>query len=299
MIEITTGLVRQLINSQFPEWRDLEIKPVEKSGHDNRTYRLGDEMTVRLPSHERYASAVEKEVTWLPVFKPLLSLPIPAPVAKGEPTDEYPLPWSVNRWIEGDTVSNANIRNLNEFAEDLAGFLKELQAIDATNGIPAGIQNFHRGGNLAVYDGDTRSVIEKLTGQYDQKLLTEIWELALATKYEAAPQWLHGDVAVGNLLVQDGRLSGVIDFGTMGVGDPSSDLVMAWNFFDDESRGVFLRCMNVDPDTVDRARGWALWKALITYAWNEQGSEASGWGKRVIDVIVQDYKSGSPPILQR
>ncbi|WP_167201599.1 aminoglycoside phosphotransferase family protein [Paenibacillus sp. BK720] len=291
MIEMTTELVRRLISGQFPEWRGLEIRPVEKSGHDNRTYRLGSEMTVRLPSHERYASAVAKELTWLPVFKPLLSMPIPDPVAQGMPTAEYPLPWSVNRWIEGDTVTHANIRDLNEFAEDLAGFLKELQAIDAADGIPAGIQNFHRGGNLSVYDQDSRSVIEKLDGEYDRKVLTEIWELSLATKYESAPLWLHGDVAVGNLLARNGRLSGVIDFGTMGVGDPSSDLVMAWNFFDESSRKVFLNAMKADRDTVNRARGWALWKALITYAWNEPGSEASNWGKRVIDVIVQDYRT--------
>ncbi|ACT04803.1 aminoglycoside phosphotransferase family protein [Paenibacillus sp. JDR-2] len=291
MIEITTELVRGLIGSQFPEWKDLEIMPVEKSGHDNRTYRLGNDMTVRLPSHERYASAVAKELIWLPVFKPLLSLPIPAPVAQGKPTAEYPLPWSVNRWLEGDTVTYANIRDLNEFAEDLAGFLKELEAIDAKDGIPAGIQNFHRGGNLAVYDSDSRPVIEKLGEEYDRKLLTEIWELALATKYEAAPLWLHGDVAVGNLLARNGQLSGVIDFGTMGVGDPSSDLVMAWNFFDEASRKVFLSAMNADQDTVNRARGWALWKALITYAWNEPGTEASDWGKRVIDVISCEYAS--------
>lgn len=291
MIEITTERVRQLIDSQFPEWKDLEIVPVEKSGHDNRTYRLGSEMTVRLPSHERYASAVEKELTWLPIFKTHLSLPIQVPVAQGEPTNEYPLPWSVNQWIEGDTVTHANVLNLNGFAEDLAGFLKELEAIDASDGIPAGIQNFHRGGNLAVYDQETRSVIDKLSGQYDQKLLKEIWELALATRYPSEPLWLHGDVAVGNLLVRNGRLSGVIDFGTMGVGDPSSDLVMAWNFFDNESRDIFLSRMNFDQDTVNRARGWALWKALITYAWNEPGSEAYNWGKHVIDVIIRDYKS--------
>lgn len=288
MIEITTELVRRLINSQFPQWKDLSVRPVEKSGHDNRTFRLGNELTVRLPSHERYASAVEKELTWLPVFKPFLSLPIPAPIAKGEPTDEYPLPWSVNRWIDGDTVKRSNIRDQNEFAEDLAGFLLELEAIDASRGVPAGTQNFHRGGNLAVYDNDTRSVIETL--QYDQQLLTEIWELSLATTYQSAPLWLHGDVAVGNLLVKEGKLCGVIDFGTMGVGDPSSDLVMAWNFFDDVSRSIFLTRMNFDEATVHRARGWALWKALITFAWNEQGSEASNWGKEVIDVIIRDYK---------
>lgn len=290
MIEITTELVRRLIHSQFPQWKDLTINPVEKSGHDNRTYRLGNDMTVRLPSHDRYASAVEKELTWLPVFKPHLSLPIPAPVAKGEPTEEYPLPWSINRWIEGETVSHANIRDVNEFAEDLAAFLKELQAIDASGGVPAGIQNFHRGGNLAVYDNETRSIIETLSDEYDQALLTEIWELSLTTKYQSAPMWLHGDVAVGNLLVKDGRLCGVIDFGTMGVGDPSSDLVMAWNFFDDDSRRIFLNRMNFDDNTVHRARGWALWKALITFAWNERGSEASNWGKHVMDVIIRDYK---------
>ncbi|MFS0869052.1 aminoglycoside phosphotransferase family protein [Paenibacillus xylanilyticus] len=291
MIEITPELVRQLIHSQFPKWKELTIAPVEKSGHDNRTYRLGNDMTIRLPSHERYASAVKKEMTWLPVFKPLLSLPIPAPVAEGEPTEEYPLPWSINRWIEGETVSHDNIVDLNTFAEDLANFLTELEAIDASEGIPAGIQNFHRGGNLAVYDSDTRSVIDGLFGQYDQKLLLEIWDLALATRYESTPLWLHGDVAVGNLLVQDGRLCGVIDFGTMGVGDPSSDLVMAWNFFNDTSRDIFLGRMNADPDMINRARGWALWKALITYAWNEPDTESSNWGKRVIDVIIRDYNS--------
>lgn len=290
MFEITSELVRRLVDSQFPQWRNLDIRPVEKSGHDNRTYRLGNEMTVRLPSHERYASAVEKELTWLPIFKPLLTLPIPVPIAKGEPSNEYPLPWSINQWIDGDTVTHDNIHDLNEFAEELAKFLKELEAIDASRGIPAGVQNFHRGGNLAVYDHDTRSIIETLSGQYDQKVLTKIWELSLATTYQSAPLWLHGDVSVGNLLARDGSLCGVIDFGTMGVGDPSSDLVMAWNFFDDGSREIFLKRMNFDVDTVNRARGWALWKALITYAWNEVGSEASIWGKHVMDTIIRDFK---------
>lgn len=290
MIEITDERVRRLVDSQFPEWMGLELKKVEKSGHDNRTYRLGSEMTVRLPSHERYASAIEKELTWLPVFKPHLSLPIPVPVAEGAPTDEFPLPWSVNRWIDGDTVRHDNILNLNEFAQDLTSFLKELEAIDASRGIPAGVQNFHRGGNLAVYDDETRSAIETLSVQYDTKLLTEIWELSLATRYRSAPLWLHGDVAAGNLLVRDGRLCGVIDFGTMGVGDPSSDLVMAWNFFNDASRRIFLKLMDFDEDTVNRARGWSLWKALITYARNDNDSEASIWGKHVIETIIRDYK---------
>lgn len=289
MIEITTELVRGLIDTQFPQWSHLSIRPVEKSGHDNRTYRLGAEMTVRLPSHERYASAVAKEMKWLPVFKPHLSLPIPVPLAKGAPTDDYPLPWSVNQWLEGHTVTTSNIRDMKEFAVDLAAFLKELQAIDAKEGVPAGGQNFHRGGDLSVYEEDTRTALGNMADTYDTGLLTEIWELALATRYSAAPLWLHGDVAVGNLLVSNGRLSGVIDFGTMGVGDPSSDLVMAWNFFDDASRTLFLERMGFAEDVVNRARGWALWKALISYDWNEKGSELSEWGRRVIEVIIDEY----------
>ncbi|AZN38785.1 aminoglycoside phosphotransferase family protein [Paenibacillus albus] len=296
-IEITTELVYRLINEQFPEWKHLEIRPVEKSGHDNRTYHLGSEMTVRLPSHERYASAVEKELIWLPRLGAELSLPIPAPLAKGQPTKEYPLPWSINRWIAGETVTDSNIRDKNEFAEDLASFLKELEAIDATGGVPAGVQNFHRGGDLAVYDAETRSAIEHVaelelglgTSDYSASLITEIWELALATKHNSAPLWLHGDVAVGNLLTQDGRLSGVIDFGTMGVGDPASDLVMAWNYFDAASRSVFLGSMKLGDDMVDRARGWALWKALITCRWNDNQSEAAQWGRSAINRIIEEY----------
>lgn len=124
---------------------------------------------------------------------------------------------------------------------------------------------------------------------FSQNLLIEIWELALATKYSAAPVWVHGDVAVGNLLVKDGKLCGVIDFGTMGVGDPSSDLVMAWNFFDSKNRKLFLDIMSVDEGTVNRARGWALWKALITYDWNEKDSALSNWGRHVVDILIDDY----------
>lgn len=287
-MNVTTELVRELIRRQFPQWSRLAVVPVEKQGHDNRTFRLGEEMTVRLPSHERYAPAVEKEMRWLPVFKPRLSLPIPVPIAKGEPTHAYPLPWTVNRWLEGEPVSRSNISDMKELAADLASFLKELQAIDASSGPAAGAHNFHRGGNLAVYDSDTRSVIERVASLYNSDLLTEIWEQALAATYAAAPLWVHGDVAVGNLLAAEGRLCGVIDFGTMGVGDPACDLVIAWNFLDRTSRAVFWDKLGVEDSRIDRARGWALWKALITCDQSENGSEASEWGKRAIEAIVDD-----------
>jgi len=291
MLEITTELVRGLIDSQFPQWSDFPIRPVEKSGHDNRTYRLGEAMSVRLPSHARYAAAVAKETHWLQQFKSQLSLPIPSPIAVGEPTAQYPLPWSVNRWLEGETITASNVRDRGRLAQDLAAFLQELQAIDASNGMPAGKHNFYRGGNLAVYNEDTRMVMEKLDSGHDPRLLAEIWALALSTTYTDDPVWVHGDVAVGNLLVQDGRLSGIIDFGTMGTGDPACDLVMAWTYFDAASRKEFIANIGAPPDMMERARGWALWKALISYDWNERGSELSKWGRQVLDAIVDEYET--------
>lgn len=291
VIELTTAQVRKLVDEQFPAWRHFPLRPVDQSGHDNRTFRLGDELAVRLPSHERYAPAVEKEQRWLPVLAPQLSVPITVPVAEGKPTAGYPLPWSVNKWVEGETVTPANTPDLGRFAEDLAVFLRELQAIDASEGPPAGAHNFHRGGNLAVYEGDTLSVIDTLAGEYDQGLLTDIWRRACSTTYEGSPVWVHGDVAVGNLLVREGRLAGVIDFGAMGTGDPACDLVMAWTFFGETSRHVFFRSLVADRDVIDRARGWALWKALISYAWHDKGSATSQWGKRVLDEIVREYET--------
>lgn len=287
--KITTELVRRLIDEQFPAWRHLPLRPVDRSGHDNRTFRLGDELTVRLPSHERYAPAIEKEQRWLPVLGPRLSLPITVPVAKGEPTAYYPLPWSVNRWVAGEPVTSENTPDRERLAEDLAVFLQELQAIDAGQGPPAGEHNFHRGGNLAVYEAETLSAIDWLGGEYDRELLTDVWRRARSTAYQGAPVWVHGDVAVGNLLVKDGRLAGVIDFGALGTGDPACDLVMAWTFFDGASRDVFFRRLAADRDLIDRARGWALWKALITYAWNDKDSEAAKWGRRVLDGIALEY----------
>jgi len=283
-------MVRKLVDSQFPQWSALPIKPVEKSGHDNRTFHLGDEMTIRLPSHEAYAAAVEKEAKWLPILAGHISLPIPTPLALGKPTDYYPLFWSVNTWLEGDTVERGNIRDLCEFARDLANFLKELETAPALGGTPAGVQNFHRGGDLSVYDAQARESIKNARDLWDEKLLTEIWELALETKYTGEPKWVHGDVAVGNLLSRNGKLCGVIDFGTMGVGDPSSDLVIGWNFLDKKSRKVFFDAMGFDVSTINRARGWCLWKALISYDWNEKESELAIWGKNAVDEVLREYK---------
>ncbi|MCL2548656.1 MAG: hypothetical protein FWE76_05810, partial [Symbiobacteriaceae bacterium] len=146
--DISIELARQLIDSQFPRWQNLPVVLVEPGGHDNHSFRLGNEMVIRLPSAECYMSAISKERAWLPVFTRSVSLRIPIPIAKGEPSDLFPWSWTINRWIEGETLRADNINSMNELAHDLANFLRELQTVSTERGVVAGEQNFHRGGDL-------------------------------------------------------------------------------------------------------------------------------------------------------
>jgi aminoglycoside phosphotransferase (APT) family kinase protein len=287
---IDTTLVQRLITAQFPQWKDLQIKPVHRGGWDNRTFHLGKHMSVRLPSAEAYASKVEIEQYWLPKLSPHLPLPIPVPIAMGEPGEGYPWKWSIYRWIEGQTAAAEHIKDLTQFAIDLATFLKALQHCDTTGAPMGGPHNFYRGEEIAIYDDQTRQAINILTGKIDVVAVTAMWDQVLLTKWQFSPVWIHGDVAVGNLLVRDGRLSAVIDFGGMGIGDPACDLIMAWTLFQDESREAFRTSLALDQDTWMRGRGWALWKALIVAAGLIKSTPveaAASW--RIIDAILKNY----------
>ncbi len=286
-MEIDVALARQLVASQFPEWADLPVEPVEPGGHDNRTFRLGTRMSVRLPSHQRYAAQVTKEQEWLPRLAPLLPLPIPVPLAQGEPAAGYPWPWSVYRWLEGASAGVGRIDDLSRLATTLARFLRALHQIDPGGGPAPGPHNFFRGGSLTAYDAETRAAINALEGQVDRTSVTDVWEGALRASWQGGPVWLHGDLAASNLLVRGGTLSAVIDFGCSGVGDPACDLPIAWTFLSGPSREVFQAELPLDAATWARARGWALWKGLITLA-KLRGSP-SGEGeevKRVVDEVV-------------
>ena len=173
-IEIDADSVARLIAAQFPNWAGLPVVPVELSGWDNRSFRLGSDMSVRLPSASRYAKQVAKEQRWLPRLAPHLPLPIRIPVAMGQPSDAYPFPWSIYRWIDGEPATTAPISGLTEFATTLAGFLIALQAIDASEGPAAGTHNFFRGGLVSTYDGETRHAIAALASEIDTLLATEV-----------------------------------------------------------------------------------------------------------------------------
>ena len=228
---IDTNLVARLVASQFPQWADLPVRDVALQGWDNRTFRLGDELSVRLPSAEGYTPQIEKEHRWLPQLAPCLPLPIPAPLAKGQPAEGYPWEWSVYRWLPGEPAATACKSPISPGSPaDLAQFLGALYRIDPGDGPPAGPHSFYRGGPLSTYDAETRRSIEALRDEIDTDLATRVWEDALAATWHGPPVWVHGDVAVGNLLVNDGRLSAVIDFGCSAVGDPACDTVIAWTY---------------------------------------------------------------------
>jgi aminoglycoside phosphotransferase (APT) family kinase protein len=260
---IDADLARRLVGLQFPEWADLPVREVELNGWDNRTFRLGEALSIRLPAGDWYAKQVEKEQRWLPRLALQLPLQIPEPVARGEPALGFPWPWSVYRWLDGAPAAVSAPADEVAFAVSLGRFLVALGRVDTDGGPPPGEHNWFRGAHVSVYEHEVLEAVERLE-LFPRDAVMRVWEEAVGTRWEREPVWFHGDVAVGNLLVRDGSLAAVIDFGCAGVGDPACDVVIAWTLFDGASRAAFRRELGVDDATWSRGRGWALWKALIT-----------------------------------
>lgn len=268
-LEIDEPLVRGLLAAQFPQWADLPLAPVASGGTDNAIYRLGDELSVRLPRVDWATAQAEKEHLWLPRLAPRLPLAIQEPLALGEPAEGYPWRWSVCRWLPGQSALDAPCSRSGEAAVALAEFIVTLRQVEPADGPAAGTHNFHRGVPLAERDAGVRRAIEGLRDEdgIDVDRLSAAWEAALAVPpWDQAPAWIHGDLGPGNLIVHQGRLSGVIDFGCLGVGDPATDAMAAWTVFDAGAREVFRRALEVDQATWDRGRGWALtWIGALPY----------------------------------
>lgn len=263
---IDSRLVRELIEAQFPQWSHLEVREVENGGWDNRSFRVGDGLVARFPSAQAYAAQIEKEQRWLPTLARDLPLPIPSPVAEGRPGPGFPWKWSMYRWIEGTTWSSAKDVDSPTIAGDLGGFLTALHRVDATAGPRPGTHNFGRGGDLRAYDGEVSRALALLQGRVDERAALALWKRDAGTRWHAPPVWVHGDISPGNLLVREGRLAAVIDFGNLAVGDPACDLAIAWSWLDDDARREFKALLPLDEETWLRGRAWALWKASIVAA---------------------------------
>ena len=241
-------------------------------------------MTVRLPSGKDYVSQVEKENLWLPYLQEHLDYPISKPLAIGKPTDDYPYPWSIYQWIQGNTLFECPHINQKQFVKELADALKKLQAVDCQNGPDAGSHNFYRGGNLKVYHQATLDALKSLENRLPVQKLHAIWNQCISKVYTDQPVWVHGDIAPGNILIQNKKFYGLIDFGILAVGDPACDYAMAWTYFDEEARHIFLE--GLSRDMINRARGWALWKALITY--DDVNDDFGENARYTIDCILKE-----------
>ena len=259
-LPIDAALVARLLASQFPRWADLTIERVEPSGTDNAIYRLGTDMAVRLPRQRSSGDVPAEEFRWLPMLAPQLPLAIPEPIALGEPAEGYPCQWLICRWLHGENATLERIADPAQAAGDLAGFIASLQAVDPTGGpAPDG-----RGGPLAPRDEWTRDSIAALADEIDVDVVTTAWETALAApEWSGTPVWIHGDLDSRNTLVEHGRLSAVLDFATMAVGDPACDVMVAWKMLPDDHRDTFRAELAVDDATWARARGWVLSQALM------------------------------------
>jgi aminoglycoside phosphotransferase (APT) family kinase protein len=291
-LDIDGALVGRLLAAQFPQWADLPIEPVQSAGTDNALYRLGDGMAVRLPRIHKATGQVEKEYQWLLRLAPLLPLAIPVPLAKGMPAEGYPWRWSIYRWLEGETATIARIADPRQAATALGEFVAALQRIDPAGGPPPGAHNFARGGPLATRDAATRAAIATLHGTLDADPVTAAWEAALQVPaWNGPPVWLHGDLQAGNLLAQNGRLTAVIGFGCLGVGDPACAVMVTWTYLSAETREAFRAALPVDDATWARGRGWALSFGLIALPYYRNSNPVlSGIARHAIDEALADQE---------
>jgi len=291
-VDVDIALVGRLLTAQFPQWADLPIVPVHSAGTDNAIYRVGSDMAVRLPRIEGATGQVDKEQQWLPRLAPRLPLAIPVPRALGTPGEGYPWQWSVYQWLAGANATIERIADPSQAARELAHFIAALQRIDPMGGPPPGQHNSFRGVPLSTRDADTRAALAKLSGMLDTGAVTAAWDAALqAPAWHGPPVWIHGDLSPLNLLVDRGRLSAVIDFGCLGVGDPACDLQVAWNLFSAQTRDVLRAALPVDDATWARGRGWALSVGLIALPYYQSTNPVlADIARRAIDEVLADHE---------
>lgn len=272
-LEIDEPLVRRLLREQFPEWSALPLARIEPEGTVNAIFRLGDELAVRLPRLVEW-SADEEELRLLLRLAPLLPLEIPRPLALGEPGFGYPCRWLVVTWLVGETAPVAELDAV-QAARDLAAFVRALQAVDP-EGAPAGRDR------LAERDARTREHVARLGAE-----VLDVWERALAAPPWEKAVWQHGDLDARNWLVREGRVTGVIDWGGPGAGDPAADVMVAWKLHSPQAREAFRDALGVEDATWTRARGWVVVQAAMILGYYTPANnavlyhEAESWLEQV------------------
>ena len=287
-VTIEPSLVRALLQEQHTDLAQLALIDIGE-GWDNKLFRLGDALAVRLPRRAASAALIEHEQRWLPRLSPRLPLPVPVPLRVGRPGSGFPWSWSVVPWFEGESALVAPPQDPAPIAATLAQFLRALHQ-PAPDDAP---HNPWRGVPLATRTKKVREHVRQLNGVVDSVAVLNLWEhVVVAPSWSGPPMWIHGDLHPGNLLISGGRLSAVIDFGDLAAGDPATDLSVIW-MLPPSARSIFLasgrgQLNATDDDTWIRARGWALALGLA-YLASSQDDEAMGaLGRAVIDAALHD-----------
>ena len=288
-VDITSSLVRLLLKEQHPDLADLPLVD-SGNGWDNTVYRLGDQLAVRLPRRSAAATLVEHEQRWLPALAPRLPIAIPVPIRAGRPGCGYPWSWSITQWFEGTNAVSSPLRDADTAALELGAFVSALH-LPAPHDAP---RNPFRGVPLANRTATVDERVKQLDGILDSHPIMRVWKAALHARTWSGPAvWIHGDLHPANLLVRNGHIAAVLDFGDLTAGDPATDLSVAWTVLPSSARATFREATRemgkaIDEDTWTRARGWALLFGLIFLSSSRDDEVMRAMGRRTLDSVLAD-----------
>lgn len=291
-IYIAEDTAKAIIYNQFPDFSGVAIRKNSIQGHDHTVFRIGKKHIAAFPNAKKYGERIQQLSQFLSQIKLKISIQISEILKIGAPAHGYPFLWSISTFIEGESANLCfEAIDLNKFTIDLSTVLNEFKMISMeTVSLFPGKENWYRGGDLAEYNHQVIEAFGILKNTINYEILYKIWLKALGSSWQLKPIFVHGDIALGNLIVKDKKLCGIIDFGTMCVGDPACDLMIAFTVFSQENRKIFKKELDYDRNTWYRAMGLTLWKALIEYA-ELSKSCARDWQEpaKVIDEIINEY----------
>jgi aminoglycoside phosphotransferase (APT) family kinase protein len=270
-VPVDEGVVRRLLQRQYPDLADVLVTPVG-GGTDNTMYRVGRDHLARFPRTRDKAAALHKELTWLPRLAGSLTQPVPVPVHAGRPGADHPLPWALYRWIDGEEAGSGTVTDWARYGRDLAAFVASLHATDLGGVTRSGDLDWYRGGPLHEQDAWVTSCFTQVRSygaDLDLGRLGALWREALELPAREGPHvWLHGDLKPSNVLVREGRLAAVIDFGALSVGHPDAEHAVTWDL-PPTAREAYRTSLGIDDHSWARARAWAIAVGVsgVAYYW--------------------------------